>query len=168
MEPLEIAVKMEIEGKEFYQKASERAGDGLGKELFSQLAAEEDRHADTAKKIHASLKKGDSAPSVDISFDKGKKLGSIFAKAKKAIEQGRPVGASELEAIKTALDMEEKSRKFYEERSKQATNNFEKSFFGALTGEERGHFLALTDYREYLNDPSGWLRKSEHHSLDGG
>jgi len=24
------------------------------------------------------------------------------------------------------------------------------------------------DYREYLLDPEGWLRKAEHHSLDGG
>ena len=34
--------------------------------------------------------------------------------------------------------------------------------------EERGHYLALVDYREYLIDPAGWFRKAEHHSLDGG
>ena len=45
MEPLEIAIKMEIEGKEFYRKAMQKASDKLGKELFFRLAEEEGLHA---------------------------------------------------------------------------------------------------------------------------
>ena len=168
MEPLEIAVKMEIEGKEFYQRASEKSADVLGKELFARLAEEEDRHAETARRIYDALRRGQDTSSIDISFDQGAALKSIFAKATKEIEQDRQVGHSELEAIQTALDMEEKSRKFYEEHSSKASDDLEKRFFGALTAEERGHYIALIDYKEYLTDPVGYFAKSEHISLDGG
>ncbi len=44
----------------------------------------------------------------------------------------------------------------------------EKAFFALLAGIEREHYLSLKDAEEYLRDPVSWLRKTEHHSLDGG
>ena len=40
IEVLQLAVQMEIEGKEFYQKASQKSSNKLAKELFQQLANE--------------------------------------------------------------------------------------------------------------------------------
>jgi rubrerythrin len=168
MEPLEIAIKMEIEGKEFYQEASRKTSDKLGKDLFSQLAEEEDLHAATAREIQKSLKLGDHSLESELSFDQGRKLKSIFAKAKSELAPKRKVASSELKAIRLALDMEEKSRKFYEDQSSSAKTDFERRFFTALKQEEQGHYLSLVDYREYLIDPTSWFTKSEHISLDGG
>ena len=168
MEPLEIAINMENDGKEFYQKASEKAGDSLGKALFSRLAKEEDFHAAKAREIHDFLRRGENPLVIEESLDKGEKLRSIFAEARNEIALKREVAPDELEAIQVALDMEEKSRKFYEEQSGAALTDFERRFFGALKQEEREHYLSLIDYREYLIDPTGWFTKSEHISLDGG
>jgi len=167
MDALEIAIKMEIEGKEFYQKASEKSGDTLGKALFQRLAKEEEFHAAKAREIATALAEGEKPLAIEESLDSGKKLNSIFAKAKREIEPRQEVASSEFEAIKIALDMEEKTRKFYEEQSEKAENEFERRFFKALTGEERGHYLSLIDYQEYLTDPTNWFTKSEHISLDG-
>lgn len=167
MEALEIAIKMEIEGKEFYQKASEKSGDKLGKALFMRLAKEEDFHAEKAREIADSLKKGEKPLAIEESLDRGGKLNSIFAKAKKKIEPRRKVASNEFEVIKIALDMEEKTRKFYEDHSEKAENEFEKRFFHALILEERGHYLSLIDYQEYLIDPTHWFTRTEHISLDG-
>ena len=166
--PLEIALQMETDGKEFYRKASERATDSLGKELFAQLADEEDYHAMKAKHIFESLKQGNSLAEDEVSFDQGKTVRSIFAKASKKLDARVEASSGELDAVTVALDMEEKSRKFYEEHSREADDGVEVRFFRALTAEEQGHYLALVDYREYLNDPSGWFAKTEHSSLDGG
>jgi rubrerythrin len=168
MEPLDIAIKMEIEGKEFYLKASEKAGDKLGKELFSRLAQEEDFHAAKAREISDFLKRGEKPMAIEESLDKGTKLKSIFARAKTNLASRRKVAPNELEAIQLALNMEEKSRKFYEDQSGTAKTDFEKRFFTALKQEEQGHYLSLVDYREYLVDSVGWFAKSEHISLDGG
>jgi rubrerythrin len=167
MEPLEIAIKMEFEGKEFYQEASRKTSDKLGKDLFSQLAEDEDLHAARAREIHKSLKLGDRPSEREFSFDQGKKLKSIFAKAKKELAPKRRVASSKLKAIQLALDMEEKSRKFYEEQSSSAKTDFERRFFTALKQEEQGHYLSLVDYREYLIDPISYFTKSERISLDG-
>ena len=114
MKPLEIAIKMEVEGKEFYQSASEKSGDSLGKALFSRLAMEEDFHAAKAQEIADSLKEGESPLAIEESLDNGEKLNSIFAWARTEIESKREVATNEFEVIKIALDMEDKSQKFYE------------------------------------------------------
>ena len=168
MKSLEIAIKMEVEGKEFYQSASEKSGDSLGKALFSRLAMEEDFHAAKAREIADSLKEGDKPLAIEESLDNGEKLNSIFAEAISDIETKREVASNEFEVIKIALDMEEKTRKFYEDQSEKAINEFERRFFESLKREERGHYLALVDYQEYLIDPTNWFTKSEHISLDGG
>ena len=79
-----------------------------------------------------------------------------------------PAPASELAAVKTAMDMENKTYDFYNSRAKNATHDAEKSFYEALMAQEREHHLVLLDYYEYLKDPAAWFVKSEHPSLDGG
>ena len=44
VEILQLAVQMETDGKEFYQKASRKSSNKLARELFRQLANEEDVH----------------------------------------------------------------------------------------------------------------------------
>jgi len=75
---------------------------------------------------------------------------------------------AELDAITIAMDMENKTYDFYKSRGEEAVYDVEKRFYEALAAEERGHYLALVDYREYIIDPAGWFTKIEHHSLDGG
>jgi rubrerythrin len=44
LEALQIAIQMEIDGKEYYLKASQESSNELGKKLLQALAAEEDTH----------------------------------------------------------------------------------------------------------------------------
>ena len=76
--------------------------------------------------------------------------------------------STELDTIDKAMEMENMTEKFYSRRGGEAAYPAEKKLYTSLAAEERGHFLALVDYREYLIDPAGWFRKAEHHSLDGG
>ena len=43
-EALQIAIQMEIDGKEYYLRASQESSNELGKKLLQSLAAEEDIH----------------------------------------------------------------------------------------------------------------------------
>ena len=76
MEPLEVAIQMENDGKEFYLKSSENSTDGLGKSLFARLAVEEEFHAAKAREIHASLSRGETPLMIEDSLDRGTKLKS--------------------------------------------------------------------------------------------
>ncbi|MFO7772621.1 MAG: ferritin family protein [Dehalococcoidia bacterium] len=166
-EVLQFAVRMEVEGKEFYQKASQKSSNRLAKELFEQLATEEDVHRRKFEEIYQALKRGQNWPDTEPPSEQGKKLKSLFAIATKALGSKGKAAESELDAIKMAMDMEIKSRDFYHSRSEESTLPVEKRFYEALAGEERGHHLALVDSYEYLSDPAGWFTRREHWSLDG-
>jgi len=167
MEVLQLAVQMEVEGKEFYQKLSQKSSSKLAKQLFQQLADEEDIHRKKFEEIYETLKRGQNWPEVVPPSEKGKRLKSLFAEATKELGSKIKVAESELEAIKMAMDMEIKSYNLYHSRSEESALPVEKQFYEALAGEEREHHLALLDSYEYLSDPAGWFTKSEHWSIDG-
>jgi len=164
---LELAVQMEVDGKEFYQKASRKSSNRLAKELFHQLANEEDVHRRRFEEVYKAIRKGKNWPDVEPASEKGRKLKSLFSEATKALGSKSKVAESELEAIKTAMDMEIRSYNLYHSRSKETTLPAEKRFYETLAGEERGHHLALVGSYEYLSDPAGWFTQKEHWSLDG-
>ncbi len=164
---LQLAVQMETDGKEFYQKASRKSSNKLAKELFRELANQEDVHRKKFVEIFEALKRGRNWPDVGSPSAKGGRIKSLFAEASKALGSKFKVAESELEAIKTAIDMEIRSYNLYHTRGAESTLPVEKQFYKTLAGEERGHHLALLDSYEYLSDPAGWFTKKEHWSLDG-
>ncbi len=164
---LQLAVQMETDGKEFYQKASRKSSNKLAKGLFRHLADQEDVHRSKFEEIYEALKRGQHWPDVEAPSSKGGKIKSLFAEATNALGSKFKVAESELEAIKTAIDMEIRSYNLYHTRSAESTLPVERQFYKTLAGEERGHHLALLDSYEYLSDPAGWFTKKEHWSLDG-
>jgi rubrerythrin len=164
---LQDAIRMEVEGKEFYQQASQKSRNKLAKELFQRLAIEEDEHRAKFEEIFQALRTGQDWPDVEPPSWAGKQLKSIFLEATKELGSDIRVAESELEAIKTGIDMENKTYDLYHSRSELSTLPREKRFYQALAAEERGHYLALVDSREYLTDPAGWFTKKEHWALDG-
>jgi rubrerythrin len=164
---LQLAVEMEVDGKKFYQKASRKSSNKLAKELFRQLAKEEDIHRKQFEEIYKALKRGQNWPDVELPSGKAAKIKSLFAEATKALGSQFKVAESEFEAIKIAMDMEIRSYNLYHSRIAESTLPVEKQFYKTLAGEERGHHLALLDSYEYLSNPTGWFTKKEHWSLNG-
>ena len=165
---LRVAIQMEIDGKEYYLKASRESSNELGKRLLASLAAEEDVHRQKFEEIYEAIRNKKAWPVTNFHPDRGKRLRNIFAMAIE--EMGTKVKApdTELEAVQSAMDMENKTYDFYQKRAKDATYDAESDFYKTLAAEEREHHLVLLDYYEYLKDPAGWFVKKEHPSLDGG
>ena len=168
VQALQKAIKMEIDGKEFYLKASRESSNELGKKLLESLAAEEDVHRQNFEKIYNSIRIKQGWPGTDFQPDGGKRLRTIFAEAVEEAGAGINVSATELDAVKTAMEMENKTYDYYKAQGQAATYGTERDFYQALAAEEREHHLVLLDYYEYLSDPAGWFVQKEHPSLDGG
>jgi len=167
LEAVRIAIQMEIDGKEFYLKASQASGNELGKELLQKLAAQEDFHRQKFVKIYDDIRNKKAWPVIVLQPEAGKGLGSIFATATKEMVSRTKALKTELEAIEKAMEMENKSYDLYKGRAKKTTSDTEKNFYEALAAEEREHHTILLDYHEYLKDPAGWFVRKEHPSLDG-
>jgi len=168
LEALQIAIQMEIDGKQYYLKASQESGNELGKKLLQALAAEEDIHRQKFEQIYNAIRNKKAWPVTDFQPDGGKRLRTIFARATEEMGTDIKALATELDAIQTAMDMENKTYDFYKSQGESAAYDAERDFYQTLTGEEREHHLVLLDYYEYLKDPAGWFVKKEHPSLDGG
>jgi len=168
VQALQVAIQMEIDGKEFYLKASRESSNELGRKLLESLASEEDIHRQKFEEIYHAMRNKKAWPETTFQPDKGKRLRTIFTEAIKMAGSDVKASGSELDAIKIAMDMENKTYDYYKDQSQSATYDAERDFYEALAGEEREHHLVLLDYQEYLTDPAGWFVQKEHPSLDGG
>ena len=164
LKALETAIKLEEDGKEFYIKASETTSQPHPKNLFKSLSEAEDKHITSAKEIYERLKSENKWPKfvAPTEDDMGKK--SVFPKDPKITDNEL---AEITDALNIGIEMEEKSIKFYDDLAQEATDPFEKRFYIALSREERGHYLDLWDYQEYLQNPAGWFGMKEGFRLDG-
>ncbi len=168
LEALRFAIQMETDGKEYYRKASRESSNRIGKELFEWLSSEEDDHQQKFEQIYQAIRREKTWPEVDIRPRKAKELGNLFSEAMRVAETDVKIVSDELDMIAKAMEMENKTGDFYKSQGDKAVYSAEKKFYDALAAEERGHYLALVDYREYLINPAGWFSKAEHHSLNGG
>ena len=164
---LQTAIQMEIDGKEYYLKASKESSNDLGKKLLQSMAAEEDVRKQKFKEIYDAVRGEKDWPLTDFQPNGGRRLRTIFARSIQIIDPNMTSTTTEFEAVKIALDMEIKTYEFYKAQCEEATYGAEKDFYEALAGEEREHHFILLDYYEYLKDPIGWSVVQEHR-LDAG
>ncbi len=168
LEAIQIAIRMEVDGKEYYLKASQESSSELGKKLLQSLAVEEDIHRHKFEEIYKTIWNKKAWPWTDFQPDGGKRLRTIFARATEEMGSDIKALATELDAVQTAMDMENKTYDFYKSQTEKANYDAERDFYKTLAAEEREHHLILLDYYEYLKDPAGWFVSKEHPSLDGG
>jgi len=160
---LKTAIKLEEDGKAFYLKASEKITQSFAKEMFKSLAEAEDKHFKIVKMIYERLKKEEEWPKLVIPTE-DPKTATVFPEELGMSEEEL---SESVNVLDTAVRMEEKSIKLYDGLTEKAVGPFEKRFYTALSNEEREHYLDLSDYREYLQDPAGWFATREGFMLDG-
>ena len=168
LDVLKIAIQMEIDGKKFYLKASQESSNELGKKLLESLAAEEDVHRQKFGEIYEAIQNKKTWPKTDFKPDGGSMLRTIFVRTTEAMSSDFRTQDTELDAVQTAMDMENKTYDFYQTQDKNATYDTEREFYEALATQEKEHHLILLDYYEFLKNPAAWFVSKEHPSLDGG
>jgi len=167
VQALQTAIKMETDGKAFYLKASLDTVNPAGKALLASLATEEDIHRAKFEEIFQAISKRHSWPDVAFKSDNGKALKTLFAQAVHDMGSKVNIRPSEMDAIQTAMDMENKTYDFYQSQLKTASYPAETEFYAALSKQEKQHHIILQDYYEFLRDPAQYYQMKEHHSLDG-
>jgi len=168
LKALKMAIQMEIDGKEFYLKASQASQNELGKKLLNELAAEEDMHRKDFEDIYKDISAKKGWPEGKFRTDGGKGLRTIFARALEEMDKDVSAISTELDAVQTAMEMENKTYDFYRSWSGKAAYDAEKQFYEALAVQEEEHYRVLLDYYEFLKNPEAWFVQKEHPSLDGG
>ncbi len=164
---LQTAVQMELDGKVFYEKASQQTSNELGRRLLHSLSLEEDFHRQRFEKIYLAIGDDKSWPEVEMPADRSEQLRTLFAEASQTVGAATTPVAGELDAVRTAMAMENRSYDFYQASAGKALHEAEREFYETVAAEERVHHRLLLDYYEFLKDPAQWFTLKEHPSLDG-
>jgi rubrerythrin len=166
---LKTSIQMEIDGKEYYKKASKASTNKLGKSLLKRLAEEEDIHRTVFENIYNTIRADKGWPG-DQHYqpDAGQRLRTVFAEAIEDMNRDTKAIPSEMDAIQTAMEMENKTYDFYTRRSAASSFAVEKQFYDSVAVQEKEHHRVLLDYYEFLKNPAAWFVEKEHPSIDGG
>ena len=148
---LQQALEFEKSGKGYYDKASELARNPCTQSLFKMLVEEEQNHIDYLLNLYEYLKANDKWPEkITIALDKD--FHQIFKQAAENINTQIKVATDEMEAMKHAVDMENKGRLMYMDLASKALDPLEKELYELLADWERGHAAYCEDYYNYFQD----------------
>jgi rubrerythrin len=138
------ALKLEQDGREFYQMAAGQVADAAGKAMFEQLASDEVDHYNYIKRQYEALQAGhgwstipemqlvDSIDAVSLVFPSGERATDVL-----------PANPTEEDALLFGLTIEDKSFKLYHTSADQAQDPEARKLFLQLAGAERRHFEIL-------------------------
>ena len=158
MNPLAFALKMELDGKAYYEKlAAETAVAGL-KTIFSSLAADEQKHYDTIKLMQNEVS---TVMADSTALEKSKNLFQELIKDKNSIELMK----KSLDGYQHAMKIEANSVKFYEEIAEQEKNPATKQLLLKIAGEEKKHFNIMDNLYDYTLAPQNFLAWGEFSNL---
>ncbi|MBE9533643.1 MAG: ferritin family protein [Proteobacteria bacterium] len=160
MNVFDFAMKMEEDGKAYYEKlASQTSLPGL-KTIFTRLAEDEQKHYE----LFQELKTSGSVPTMQDT--------TIIAEAKNIFEE-LPKEEETLKGLKGdlaayqhAMEIESESFRFYENAAKEEKNPATKKLLTRIASEEHKHFNVLENIFHFVNAPNQSLAWGEFSNLN--
>jgi len=158
MDIYKFALKMEVDGKAFYEKmALETPHRGL-KTVFSMLAADEQKHYDTIISIRAG---GEVIMPDTIILENTR---NVFEgiQAEKILAEGMK---KEHEAFQYAMKIEEDSVRLYKNMAREEKNAAIAALFQKIADEEKKHYNIVENLYDYSLRPEYFLEWREFSNL---
>lgn len=157
---LKQALKMEEDGKKFYEKCLRETKNDTGRWMFEFLIRAEESHIRKFNELYKTLEASGNWPKQETA-DARDVPANIFAEALVKSKDKEEGTASDIEAIKTAMGFEEDGIKYYQAQAATATDPLEKKFYLLLVNEETEHFLSLSDSLAFLENPQLYYHQKE-------
>jgi len=158
MNPLEFALKMELDGKAYYEKLASETDVTMLKIIFTSLAADEQKHYDTIKQMQSEV----NTVMVDsTALEMSKKIFQDLINDKNTAE-----GLKEsLDGYKHAMKVEADSVKFYEEIAAKESNPDSKKLLLKVAEEEKKHYNIMDNLYDYTLKPQYFLAWGEFSNI---
>ena len=166
MDILEFAMKMELDGKAFYDKQARNTSNPELKKIFQHLAEEEERHYLFFK----NMKEGNLAEAAEQvrSSDTLTKVKNIFVELSSKSDQ--TFGDEELTAWMEAMQIEEKAESFYREKANEEKEPGKKELLSKIADEEQNHIHMIDSVITYIKFPDSFADSAQFknfQSLEG-
>lgn len=163
MTAFEFAMKMELDGKSYYEKQADKMTHPALKKLFSELASDEERHYQIFKEMSAGKK-----PEYEAAFKTSilATTKNVFQKLSASKTKIDDLPDSVREAWGGALDIEDKSVKFYHEQAGKVSDSDQKRIWNSIAAEEQKHWTAINYVIDFISRPKQWLEDAEWSNIE--
>ncbi|OGR27766.1 MAG: ferritin [Desulfuromonadales bacterium GWD2_54_10] len=158
MNVFDFALRMELDGKSYYEKlAAETAQIGL-KNIFINLAADEQKHYETIE----ALRDNTAIKMVDSNvLENTKNMFLDLIKDKSIVDSMRKT----LDAYLHARKIEADSIRLYEDMAKKESNAEIAQVLQRIANEEKKHFNIMDNLYDYTLAPQNYLAWAEFSNL---
>ncbi len=167
--PLEIlrnAIAMEVQGKDFFQKAVDIVKHKRAKDTFGSLIKQEQRHIEVLEDQLNHLIHDKRWMPLDELRGQPPAYPRMSVFEDKDIQRIRlDPSAGELEVLKVGMEIERKSIEYYRDAGMRFPDKHAKEIFSWLVGEESGHLSILSAEYDYRSR-SGFYYDSPEFSLE--
>jgi len=157
------ALKLEINGQEFFNRAAELTHNELGKKMFRKLADDEVKHLAAFSKLFSSVMGGEDWKKHVKPEDLKKEsevIEGLVARMK------REESASELEGIRIGMELENKAIEFFNKSAQEVVDPVAKKILNQICDEERFHYDLLQAQYDSVTHDGFWLDSAEF-QMDG-
>jgi len=160
MNVFDFAMKMEMDGKAYYEKLARQTSLVGLQTIFTRLAVDEQKHYE----IFQALRTSDKAPAMQESTTLADAR-NIFAELLKgaAITTGCK---DDLAAYQQAMKLEVDSFRLYEDAAAKETRDDVRTLLLKIAGEEHKHFNILENIFQFVNAPNQYLAWGEFSNLE--
>jgi rubrerythrin len=159
----EFALQMEKDGERYYRELMKESTSAGLKKIFELLADEEAKHYALIEQLH---RKNDTPQLEDAQILKNVK--NIFIEMKNSKNDWCFDAAKATAAYKKAVEIEEKSQRFYVGKAAEASDEQARMVLNQLAKEEEKHMHIMENLVEFVSrpEPGNWLENAEWHHLD--
>lgn len=159
LEPLEIALKLEREGKQLFVTAASETKSSLAKKTFEFLAGEEDKHIANIEHFYNSLKDSKGMNIPDVEDSKADERMEDFNRMLEKIKDDFQGTSTDIEAYQMALKFENGAEEFYQKKYDESDNPLIKKFYFWLIQEESMHARLINSCITFVENPEEWFKR---------
>lgn len=153
---LRQAMGNELEGRALYLEAVERTEDELGQRMFRSLAQDEEGHLQILQVEYGAITGTGRWLDLEATQREEPHPSVRFFPQEEAIERLIPEDASDLDALKIAMDFERRGYRLYEKAAAETSDPTAQAVFRFLVEEESRHFALLDNAHDYLANQGIW------------
>ena len=157
------AIKLEIDGRKFFNHAAEITTVEAGKKMFQWLAAEEVKHLETFSKLFSQILKDDDWKKY-VDADRIRGEAPLIKKLQENMKREGSKG--EVEAIRIGMELERNAIKFFQEAAATADDPKAAKIFTEISEEEKFHYDMLEAQHDSVTKSGFWLGSASF-KMDG-
>ncbi len=159
------AIKLEINGRAFFEHAVSQTGNELGKKMFAKLANDEIGHLKAFGQIFSSIVNDDEWKSL-VAQEENERSEIIEQLKRRKQDAARNKRAGELEAISIGMELERKAIDFFDKSADATFDPKLKQALKRISDEEKFHFDLLQAQYDNVTNSGFWFDVAEFR-MDG-